>query len=119
MLLGLILVVIGQVVRSAAMVQAGPSFNHIVQQTQKQEHILVTTGIYGKLRHPSYFGFFWWGLGTQLVMGNVVCFVAYAAVLWKFFSARIRHEEIFLVKFFGGEYLDYRTNVGTKIPFVP
>lgn len=119
MLLGLLLVVIGQVVRSAAMVQAGPSFNHIVQQTQKQEHILVTTGIYGKLRHPSYFGFFWWGLGTQLVMGNVVCFVGYAAVLWKFFSARIRHEEIFLVKFFGGEYLDYRNKVGTKIPLVP
>lgn len=119
MLLGLVLVVVGQVVRSAAMVQAGPSFNHIVQQTQKQEHILVTTGIYGKLRHPSYFGFFWWGLGTQLVMGNVVCFVGYAAVLWKFFSARIRHEEIFLVKFFGGEYLDYRTKVGTKIPLVP
>ncbi|KAJ4391143.1 farnesyl cysteine-carboxyl methyltransferase [Gnomoniopsis smithogilvyi] len=119
MLLGLLLVVIGQVVRSVAMIQAGPSFNHIVQQTQKQEHILVTTGIYGSLRHPSYFGFFWWGLGTQLVMGNVVCFVGYAAVLWRFFSSRIRHEELFLVKFFGGEYLDYRKKVGTKIPFVP
>lgn len=119
MLLGLVLVVVGQVVRSAAMVQAGPSFNHIVQQTQKREHILVTTGIYGSLRHPSYFGFFWWGLGTQLVMGNVVCFVGYAAVLWRFFSTRIRHEEVFLVKFFGGEYVDYRNKVGTKIPFVP
>lgn len=119
MLLGLALVVVGQVVRSAAMVQAGPSFNHIVQQTQKREHILVTTGIYGSLRHPSYFGFFWWGLGTQLVMGNVVCFVGYAAVLWRFFSTRIRHEEMFLVKFFGGEYVDYRNKVGTKIPFVP
>lgn len=119
MVLGLALVVVGQVVRSAAMVQAGPSFNHIVQQTQKREHILVTTGIYGSLRHPSYFGFFWWGLGTQLAMGNVVCFVAYAAVLWRFFSTRVRHEEMFLVKFFGEEYVDYRKKVGTKIPFVP
>lgn len=119
MLLGLALVVAGQVVRSAAMAQAGPSFNHIVQQTQKREHILVTTGVYGSLRHPSYFGFFWWGLGTQLAMGNVVCLVAYAAVLWRFFSTRIRHEEIFLVKFFGDEYVDYRKKVGTKIPFVP
>lgn len=116
---GLALVLVGQVVRSAAMAQAGPSFNHIVQQTQKREHILVTTGIYGKLRHPSYFGFFWWGLGTQLAMGNAVCFVGYAAVLWKFFSSRIRHEEVFLVKFFGEEYIDYRKRVGTKIPFVP
>ncbi|KUI62162.1 Protein-S-isoprenylcysteine O-methyltransferase [Cytospora mali] len=119
MLLGVFLVVVGQVVRSAAMVQAGPSFNHIVQQTQKREHILVTTGIYGTLRHPSYFGFFWWGLGTQLAMGNVVCFIAYAAVLWRFFSTRIMHEELFLVKFFGEEYVDYRKKTGTKIPFVP
>lgn len=116
---GLALVLVGQVVRSAAMVQAGPSFNHIVQQTQKREHILVTTGIYSKLRHPSYFGFFWWGLGTQLAMGNAICFVGYAAVLWKFFSSRICHEEVFLVKFFGEEYVDYRKRVGTKIPFVP
>lgn len=119
MLLGISLVAVGQVVRSAAMVQAGPSFNHIVQQTQKREHILITTGIYGTLRHPSYFGFFWWGLGTQLAMGNVLCFFAYAAVLWHFFSRRIRHEEVFLVKFFGDEYVDYKKKTGTKIPFVP
>ncbi|KAF3769833.1 ICMT-domain-containing protein, partial [Cryphonectria parasitica EP155] len=118
LLLGLACVVVGQAVRSAAMVQAGPSFNHIVQHTQRREHTLVTTGIYGTLRHPSYFGFFWWGLGTQLVMGNVVCFVAYAAVLGKFFSARIKVEEGFLVKFFGEEYVSYRRRVGTKIPFV-
>lgn len=119
LLAGLVLVAAGQAVRSAAMVQAGPSFNHIVQQTRGREHTLVTTGIYGRLRHPSYFGFFWWGLGTQLVMGNVVCLVAYAAVLWRFFSSRIRHEESFLVKFFGDEYVTYRKQVGTKIPFVP
>lgn len=119
LLVGLVLVAAGQAVRSAAMVQAGPSFNHIVQQTRGREHTLVTTGIYGRLRHPSYFGFFWWGLGTQLVMGNVVCLVAYAAVLWRFFSSRIRHEESFLVKFFGDEYVNYRKQVGTKIPFVP
>ncbi|KAK7740534.1 farnesyl cysteine-carboxyl methyltransferase [Cytospora paraplurivora] len=117
--LGLVLVAVGQAVRSAAMAQAGPSFNHIVQQTQRREHVLVTTGVYGRLRHPSYFGFFWWGLGTQLAMGNVVCFVAYAAVLWKFFSSRIRHEEVFLVKFFGEEYVNYRKTTGTMIPFVP
>lgn len=119
LLAGIVCMVVGQVVRSVAMIQAGPSFNHIVQHTQKREHVLVTSGIYGSLRHPSYFGFFWWGLGTQLVMGNVVCLVAYAAVLWKFFSSRIKVEEGFLVKFFGERYEEYRRQVGTKIPFVP
>ncbi|KAM7202321.1 Isoprenylcysteine carboxyl methyltransferase family domain containing protein [Naviculisporaceae sp. PSN 640] len=116
--LGLILVVVGQVVRSAAMIQAGPSFNHQVQHQKGDGHVLVTSGIYSVLRHPSYFGFFWWALGTQIVMGNVLSFVLYAAILWKFFSSRIRHEEEFLVRFFGDEYVRYRERVGVLIPFV-
>ncbi|KAK0711047.1 Isoprenylcysteine carboxyl methyltransferase family-domain-containing protein [Lasiosphaeris hirsuta] len=118
-LAGFVLVVIGQTVRSVAMVQAGPSFNHMVQQQRGAGHVLVTTGIYARLRHPSYFGFFWWALGTQLVLGNLISFFAYAAVLWRFFSSRIKHEEDLLIKFFDEEYVDYRKKVGTKIPFVP
>lgn len=117
--LGFVLVGVGQAVRTAAMAQAGRSFNHVVQHTRAESHALVTTGIYGALRHPSYFGFFWWALGTQLVLGNPVCFCGYAAVLWRFFSRRIAHEEELLVDFFGDEYADYRRRVGTKIPFVP
>ncbi|KAK0709118.1 Isoprenylcysteine carboxyl methyltransferase family-domain-containing protein [Lasiosphaeria miniovina] len=118
-LLGLVLVIVGQIVRSVAMIQAGPSFNHLVQHQRTAGHVLVTTGIYARLRHPSYFGFFWWALGTQVVLGNPVSFILYAAVLWRFFSARIRIEEDFLVRFFGDEYLDYRKMVATRIPFVP
>lgn len=117
-LAGLALVVLGQAVRSTAMIQAGPSFNHHVQSHRGEGHVLVTSGVYAVLRHPSYFGFFWWALGTQMVMGNPVSFVGYAAVLWRFFSRRIAREEEFLVGFFGQEYEEYRRRVGTKIPFV-
>ncbi len=71
------------------MAQAGTNFNHNIQVKKSKEHELVTDGIYAYLRHPSYFGFFWWGLGTQVVMGNVVSLAAYAGVLWVFFSRRI------------------------------
>ncbi|OHF02658.1 isoprenylcysteine carboxyl methyltransferase [Colletotrichum orchidophilum] len=114
---GLALAVTGQTVRSAAMVTAGQSFNHTVQHYRAESHILVTGGIYGWLRHPSYFGFFWWAIGTQLVMGNLVSLAAYAVVLWYFFAKRIRHEEELLVRFFGQEYVDYRKRVGIMIPF--
>ncbi|KID79558.1 Protein-S-isoprenylcysteine O-methyltransferase [Metarhizium brunneum] len=117
-LVGLVMVVGGQVVRSVAMLTAGQSFNHTVQTRKADSHTLVTTGVYGLWRHPSYFGFFYWGLGTQLVLGNVFCFVAYAYVLWKFFSSRVRVEEKGLVKFFGDDYVQYRRRVGTMIPFV-
>ena len=87
--LGLAAMITGQIVRSAAMATAGTNFNHIVQTKQNRGHVLVTRGVYAWLRHPSYFGFFWWGLGTQVVLGNVVCLLGYAVVLWRFFSSRI------------------------------
>lgn len=116
---GLLMTLVGQVVRSAAMLHAGASFNHHVQSKKAASHTLVTSGIYSIFRHPSYFGFFYWGLGTQLVLGNAICFFAYAAVLWMFFSKRIKHEESKLVEFFKDDYINYRKRVGTKMPFIP
>ncbi|PYH32398.1 protein-S-isoprenylcysteine carboxyl O-methyltransferase [Aspergillus neoniger CBS 115656] len=114
--IGLFLMVLGQTIRSVAMAQAGSNFNHTVQVTRREGHVLVTGGVYSILRHPSYFGFFWWGLGTQLVLGNGVCFLAYAVVLWRFFSGRIWREEKFLVAFFGEEYENYRKRSWVGIP---
>jgi protein-S-isoprenylcysteine O-methyltransferase len=120
LLIGLILVFVGQFVRATAMMQAGPSFNHIVQDRKKADHEMVTTGIYGVMRHPSYFGFFYWGIGTQLVLGNPICFVAYAFLLWKFFSSRIKMEEYQMQRqgFFGENYAEYKKRVPTMIPFI-
>ncbi|KAI1127762.1 isoprenylcysteine carboxyl methyltransferase [Nemania abortiva] len=118
LLLGLILVFVGQATRSLAMVQAGASFNHTVQRKKKDDHELVTTGLYSFLRHPAYFGFFYWGIGTQLVLGNPICFVGYLIVLWRFFATRTKYEEADLVRFFGDDYIDYRKRVGTGIPFI-
>ncbi|KAI5864492.1 ICMT-domain-containing protein [Durotheca rogersii] len=118
LVLGFLMVIVGQFVRSAAMVQAGQSFNHTVQHYKKDTHALVTTGLYSFLRHPAYFGFFYWGIGTQMVLGNPFCFVGYAIVLWQFFSKRVRHEEALLVRFFGDDYLNYKNKVGTLMPFV-
>ena len=86
---GFVLIGFGQAVRTTAMATAGSNFNHIVQSEKKSDHMLVTNGVYRWFRHPSYFGFFWWGLGTQIVLGNVVCLVGYAVVLWRFFRRRI------------------------------
>ncbi|KAI9791107.1 MAG: hypothetical protein M1816_004338 [Peltula sp. TS41687] len=115
---GIMMTAVGQTTRSLAMAHAGTNFNHRVQTKRSDEHQLVKTGIYAYLRHPSYFGFFWWALGAQVVLGNKICFVAYALVLWKFFSDRIKKEEEFLVRFFGQEYLDYRRRTGVGIPFI-
>ena len=87
--IGIALVAIGQLVRSIAMATAGTNFNHTPAKVYKEGHELVTTGVYAWFRHPSYFGFFWWALGTQVLVGNKVCFVGYLCALWTFFSRRI------------------------------
>ncbi|KAK5153552.1 hypothetical protein LTR04_006176 [Oleoguttula sp. CCFEE 6159] len=101
-MLGLALIVMGQTCRSVAMAQAGTNFNHTVQRRKNEGHELVTSGLYAHLRHPSYFGFFWWALGTQVVIGNKICLVLYAYLLWQFFYHRIRREcyAVFLCRTF-------------------
>jgi protein-S-isoprenylcysteine O-methyltransferase len=50
--IGLALVVFGETFRKLAMYTAGTNFNHYVQETRQQGHILVTSGIYSLIRHP-------------------------------------------------------------------
>lgn len=116
--LGAALIVMGQVVRSTAMCTAGTNFNHLPATTKKVGHELVTNGVYAYLRHPSYFGFFWWAIGTQLLVGNKVCGAGYVIVLWQFFKHRIVGEEKHLVEFFGVEYERFRERTPTGIPFI-
>jgi len=44
--IGLALVLVGQLIRSLAMITCGESFNHLIQHTRKQSHKLVTHGVY-------------------------------------------------------------------------
>ncbi|RDB22814.1 Protein-S-isoprenylcysteine O-methyltransferase [Hypsizygus marmoreus] len=118
-LIGVIFVILGQLLRSAAMIHASTNFSHTVAFRKRETHELVTDGVYAWFRHPSYAGFYYWALGTQLVLQNPLTFILFAILLWRFFYYRTRAEENALVKFFGDDYVKYRRNVGTKIPFVP
>ncbi len=51
-------------------------------------------------------------------MCNPFCLVGYTLVSWKFFKERIYEEEIYLLNFFGKEYIDYQKKVGTGLPFI-
>ncbi|XP_005099274.1 protein-S-isoprenylcysteine O-methyltransferase [Aplysia californica] len=117
-LFGIILTVGGEGLRKLSMFTARTNFNHHIQHTRKDGHILVTHGVYRFSRHPSYVGWFAWSLGTQIMLCNPLCLVAYALVSWKFFNERIYDEEICLLNFFGEDYLDYQRRVPTGLPFI-
>ena len=116
---GVIICIVGDCIRKLAMFHAGRNFNHIVQGTKAKEHELVKNGLFSIVRHPSYLGWFLFSIGTQLVLSNPVCLVAYAFVTWHFFAERIYVEEYILLQFFKDDYENYQNSVRyTGIPFV-
>ena len=117
--LGLLCCLLGEALRKTAMLQAGPSFNHLVQSHKAADHQLVTGGVYAWCRHPSYVGWFLWSVGTQLVLGNPVCFLLYGWASFAFFKERIYIEEYTLISFFGSRYREYQAKVATGIPGIP
>ncbi|XP_032663601.1 protein-S-isoprenylcysteine O-methyltransferase [Odontomachus brunneus] len=115
---GLILCITGEILRKLAMCTAKHNFNHYVQSEKSDNHELVTHGVYSLCRHPSYVGWFYWSVGTQLILQNPLCFIAYAWMSWNFFHDRVVMEEITLFHFFGEDYAEYQKKVGTGLPFI-
>jgi protein-S-isoprenylcysteine O-methyltransferase Ste14 len=80
-------------------------------------HTLVTNGVYGVIRHPSYLGLLVNSLGWALAFRSAVG-VLLAALLIPPLLARIRAEERLLRAQFGGEYEAYYNRTSRLIPRV-
>ena len=117
-IIGLLMTIIGQYFRIAALFTGKKNFTHRIRYDKVDEHELVTYGIYSLSRHPSYFGFFIWSVGIEIMCCNPLCTIAFTIILFKFFKNRIITEESFLIQFFGEKYLEYKKHVGILIPFI-
>jgi len=115
---GAAVVGLGHGARVLAMVTCGEHFAHRIMTRREPGHRLVTSGVYAVLRHPSYTGWFWWSVGTQLVLANPVCLVAYACASYGFFADRIPYEEATLRRFYPAEYPAYAARTWVLIPFL-
>jgi protein-S-isoprenylcysteine O-methyltransferase Ste14 len=80
-------------------------------------HTLVTGGIYGVIRHPSYLGLLTNSLGWALAFRSGVG-VLLVVILVPLLLARIRAEEALLREQFGEEYEAYRKQTWRLIPGV-
>lgn len=115
-ILGVMLAVLGILLRHLSIKTCGASFNHYIE-TEKQNK-LVTHGVYGLSRHPSYLGFWIFVNGIQILLGNMLSMIICLIVMNFFFKKRIRFEEWFLVKFHGDAYLKYKQRVRVLIPLI-
>ncbi|XP_055342898.1 protein-S-isoprenylcysteine O-methyltransferase-like [Paramacrobiotus metropolitanus] len=117
-IVGLLMCVVGESLRKVAIATAGENFDHIVEDSKRREHVLITHGVYKICRHPSYLGWWMFAVGTQIVLQNPVCVFGFFYGAYRFFADRVPYEERILIQFFGDQYIRYRQHVPLLLPFI-
>ncbi|OXC74914.1 methyltransferase family protein [Caballeronia sordidicola] len=111
--LGVVLFIAGGVLRIWPVFVLGHRFSGLV--AIQPGHTLVTTGMYGVIRHPSYLGLLVNALGWAFTFRSGVG-VLLTAITIVPLVARIRSEETLLHTQFGAEYDAYRAQTSRLIP---
>ena len=111
--IGVALFALGGALRLWPVFVLGHRFSGLV--AIQPEHRLVTDGIYGVIRHPSYLGLLLtslgWGLAFRSGVGLLLTLATTIVVL-----GRISAEERLLASHFGAEYEAYRRYTARLIP---
>ena len=82
----------------------------------REDHKLVTTGIYENVRHPMYSAFWAWALGAALLLPNWVAGFSGLIGFGTLFFLRVGQEEAMMKKEFGEEYEAYSARTKRIIP---
>jgi protein-S-isoprenylcysteine O-methyltransferase Ste14 len=113
--LGVVLFAAGGALRIWPVFVLGHRFSGLV--AIQPGHTLVTSGVYGVIRHPSYLGLLVNSVGWALAFRSSVGLLLTALMIPPLL-ARIRAEETLLRTQFGGEYDAYRARTSRLIPGV-
>ena len=111
--LGVVLFTAGGALRIWPVFVLGRRFSGLV--AIQPGHTLVTSGVYGVIRHPSYLGLLVNSLGWGLAFRSGVGVLLTALIIPPLF-ARIRAEERLLRTQFGAEYDAYCARTSRLIP---
>jgi protein-S-isoprenylcysteine O-methyltransferase Ste14 len=111
--IGVVLLVLGSALRLWPVFILGRRFSGLV--AIQPGHTLVTTGIYSRIRNPSYLGLLIASLGWVLAFRSGVG-IALVAALLPPLVARMRAEEKLLHAHFGAEYDEYCAHTKRLVP---
>jgi protein-S-isoprenylcysteine O-methyltransferase Ste14 len=112
---GVLLFAAGGTLRIWSVLVLGHRFSGLV--AIQSGHTLVTSGVYGIIRHPSYLGLLLQCLGWAIAFRSGIGLLL-AALTVPLFLVRIRSEESLLRSEFGGDYDVYRGRTWRLIPRV-
>lgn len=112
---GLLLCAAGVAICCRARYILGKNWSLSVQQ--KENHELITSGIYRTIRHPIYTGLLLLFVGNGIIVGDNRAIIAVCIVLISFLF-KIRKEENTLTELFGDNYTNYKKSTYALIPFL-
>jgi protein-S-isoprenylcysteine O-methyltransferase Ste14 len=92
--------------------------NWSISLALREEHQLVTSGIYRYVRHPMYTSIFLYALGQALVVPNWIAGPANLVAFLVLFAMRVKVEERMMVDKFGDQYRNYMTKTKRLIPYI-
>jgi len=81
----------------------------------RRDTVLVTTGLYGIVRHPIYLGLFISLTALALMAANLLVLLPTLALLIVLYAS-IAEEEVILIDRFGDEYREYKKRTPRLIP---
>lgn len=112
---GIGLMMLGLMVNRMAISALGKFWDKLVI---KEDHRLITEGIYAHIRHPIYTSYILLFMGYVVLFQAPVSAVLFIAVLVVWYGSRISLEEAMLIEKFGDAYRKYCTKTKRLFPFV-
>jgi protein-S-isoprenylcysteine O-methyltransferase Ste14 len=84
----------------------------------REQHRLVTHGVYRRVRHPMYTSLLLYSIGQLLVLPNWVAGPSYLVMFLTLFIFRVLAEERMMREQFGDEYVEYSRLTKRLVPGV-
>jgi len=82
----------------------------------REDHTLVTKGIFKSIRHPMYTAHLLWALAQPLILTNWIVGFSFLVTQILQYLLRIKPEEQMMLDLFGDQYQEYMNNTGRFLP---
>jgi len=82
----------------------------------REQHRLITQGVYRRIRHPMYLALVLYSVGQALVIPNWVAGPSNVVAFMILFALRVGAEERMMVEAFGDEYAAYSAETKRLVP---
>jgi protein-S-isoprenylcysteine O-methyltransferase Ste14 len=92
--------------------------NFSVSLDIRDDHRLVTNGVYARIRHPMYLAFWLWAVAQAALLPNWFAGLAGIVGFGLLYFGRIEQEERLMLETFGDEYRTYMSRTARIVPWI-